>query len=534
MQVYEKDGRFDAYCFVCETYDKNPFGDNNNNMSDKETSIDTSINTIEEIDKYPIRELSDRGLGIEVSNQFGVRVGIDPTSGEVSEHYYPHYSQGKVSGYKVRGVKDKTFSFIGNGKNLELFGQHQCGEGGKLLIITEGELDAMSASQMLQAMGKNYRVVSLPSGANARAIKDNLEWVSKFEHIILSFDQDKVGQKAARDVASLLPPGRCRIMEMDEKDANDMLLAKKGKQFYRAISAAKEFRPDGVVSGADTWEILKNRPEVISVPFPDDWELMNQKTYGMRQGELDTWTSGSGMGKSQIMRELQYHLFNKTEDNIGIIALEEPLADSVEALMGLHMNKRIQLPDIRKDISDDAMYQAWLATSGTNRFHYYDHFGSVEDNNLLNKIRYFAKGLDCKWIFLDHLSIVVSEFADEGNERERIDSLMTKLKNLTQELNIWIGVIVHLRKTANGRSFEEGAVPTLDDLRGSGSLKQLSNSVYALSRNQQAEKDEERNTSRLTVLKCRFTGRTGSSDYLQFNDNTGRMYGVEPMFEDNK
>lgn len=233
------------------------------------------------------------------------------------------------------------------------------------------------------------------------------------------------------------------------------------------------------------------------------------------------------MGKTAALRELQYHLLNHTKENIGVIALEEPLVDSVEALMALHLNKRIQLPDVRETVSDEELYNAWLATSGTNRIHYYDHFGSVDDESLISKIRWMAGSLGCKYIFLDHLSIVVSEFADQGGERERIDTIMTKLKKLTQELGIWLGLVVHLRKVGGGTSFEEGAVPSLDDLRGSGSIKQLSNSVYALSRNQQHGDEVVRNTSTIHILKCRFTGRTGVADKLYFNDSTGRLEPVE-------
>jgi twinkle protein len=100
---------------------------------------------------------------------------------------------------------------------------------------------------------------------------------------------------------------------------------------------------------------------------------------------------------------------------------------------------------------------------------------------------------------------------------------MHNLKMLTQELGVYIGLISHLKKAPQGRSFEEGYVPSSDDLRGSGSIKQLSNNVYAISRNQQEENDTQRNTSLLTVLKCRYTGRTGPADYLLFDEATGRM-----------
>lgn len=233
--------------------------------------------------------------------------------------------------------------------------------------------------------------------------------------------------------------------------------------------------------------------------------------------------------KTQVIRELQFHLLNRTKENIGIIALEEPLEDSVEALMGLYLNKRIHLPDVRETVSEEAYKEAWQNTVGDGRLFFYDHFGSVDEDSLLSKIRYLVNGCDCKYIFLDHLSIVISEFAVDGGERERIDTVMSKLKKLTQELQCYIGLIVHLRKTNGGKSFEEGGVPTLDDLRGSGSIKQLSNNVYALSRNQQDLNPIIRNTSQLHVLKCRFTGRTGPADLLYYNEDTGRMVRAEPV-----
>ena len=388
-------------------------------------------------------------------------------------------------------------------------------------------MDTLAASQMLADMGKNYKVVSVPSGAQSasKALSASLDFLESFETVALNFDNDKAGQDAVQAAKEVFSVGKLKIMSLPVKDANDLLLSDyKNSEYYKALLAAKTHRPDGIIEGKDTWEIIKKKPNVRSLAYPEDWKQLNYKTYGIRLGELDTWTSGSGMGKTQVLRELQRHIFKQTEENIGIIALEEPVEDTVEALMSLEMNKRIHLPDVRETVTEEEMFQAWKATWGTNRIHCYDHFGSMSDSSLMNKIRYMAKVQDCKYIFLDHLSIVVSEFASEGGERELIDTIMTRLKKLTQELNIWIGLVVHLRKTTqSGKSFEEGAVPTLDDLRGSGSIKQLSNSVYALSRNQQAENEHERNTSLITVLKCRFTGRTGGADKLYFDELTGRM-----------
>lgn len=492
-------------------------GNNNNNMR----------YTLEDVLEKPIAAIPDRGIDKQVAELYGYRVEYSEETGEIIRHFAPFYKNGHLSGFKIRNVKDKSFHSVGDLKEVDLFGSPLIGDGGQLIIITEGELDAMAAATMFRMRGKNYRVVSLQHGANVSGVQRAFEKLNKFTNIVLCLDQDKPGKEAADKIIPLFEIGKVKVMNFSEKDANDMLMANKVEEFFNSLRQASARRPDGIVSGADTWQRIKDRPSVKSIPYPEEWGILNQKTYGIRRGEVDTWTSGSGMGKTAVLRELQYHLLGKVEESIGVIALEEPLVDSVEALMALHLNKRIQLPDIREQTSDDELYEAWLATSGTNRLHYYDHFGSVDDDSLISKIRWMANQLNCKYIFLDHLSIVVSEFADQGGERERIDTIMTRLKKLTQELDIWLGLVVHLRKVGSGTSFEEGGVPSLDDLRGSGSIKQLSNGVFALSRNQQHPDDQVRNTSTLHVLKCRFTGRTGIGDQLLFSDATGRMEKVE-------
>lgn len=518
--VFENGNKFCNRCSYKEivALNKNNKLENKNNMS---------ALSLEEISQLPIAAIPDRGLSKEVCELYGIRQQFSTETGEPTHHYYPVRKKGNITGYKVRELP-KRFYTVGDCKDADLFGQHLFGDGGKLLVVTEGELDAPSASEMFKSKGKNYRVVSLSNGANPSSIEKNLEWVSMFDNVVICLDQDDPGMDAADKIAGILPPGKTKIMRFSEKDANDMLLKGKSSEFLASLMNAASKRPDGIVSGKDTWDILQERPRPESFPYPEDWEEMNRMTYGIRLSELDTWTSGSGSGKTQMFRELQYHLLMNQKKQLGVIALEEPLADSVEALMSIHLNKRIHLPDVRGTVTEEEKYNAWLATVGTNRIHFYDHFGSVDDDSLISKIRYMANGLGCKYIFIDHLSIVVSEFASEGGERERIDTIMTRLKRLTQELNIWIGLIVHLRKTGpGGKSFEDGTMPSLDDLRGSGAIKQLSNSVYATARDQQAEDPEIRNTSQINVLKCRFSGRTGKADKLKFVDETGRMVKVE-------
>jgi len=443
-------------------------------------------------------------------------------------------------------TRDKQFPWINRRAFTGLYGQWLWRRGGKQVVITEGEIDAMSVSQV---QNHKWPVVSVCDGGGKNAvnnIKEAYEWLSTFDKIILFFDNDEKGRASVDLLKKLLPVGKVYIAFTPEgyKDPNDLLMAGKGKAIIDAIWEAKQWVPAGIVTGSKIIERLKNRPPVTSYPYPDIMPELNRKVLGIRLGELDTWTSGTGMGKTTIIKALQNHFFHTTDFNQALIHLEEPLEDTGDDLIAYEVGRRFQveLPsDGETAFRDTPEYLAaaealFLATDaeGHSRLQLYDAFGSLEDDSLYQTIRYLAMACGVKVFWLDHLSILVSD-GKEDDERKRIDAIMHNLKSLTVELNIYIGLISHLRKPpGNGKSFEQGAVPSLDDLRGSGGIKQLSNGVYAISRNQQDPNPVARNTSTITVLKCRKTGRTGTADHLTFEDDTGRIVaGVDPnSFDD--
>jgi twinkle protein len=204
---------------------------------------------------------------------------------------------------------------------------------------------------------------------------------------------------------------------------------------------------------------------------------------------------------------------------LGLLALEESNRESALGQISLEMGKSLHVPDVRAATSDIEL------TDAANRvlpgFAFYDHWGSVEASVLIPKIRFMHHALGINWFVLDHLSIMVSGQADEGDERKRLDALTTKLRSLVSELNIGLHVVSHLRK-ASGTPHEEGGKVSLQDIRGSGAPAQLSNIVIALERNQQAE-DGTKDDTKLRVLKNRFTGSTGVAGTLTFDHETSRM-----------
>lgn len=422
---------------------------------------------------------------------------------------------GNLVGQKLR-FPDKSFAVLGSISN-RLYGS-QLWASGKKIVITEGEIDCLTVSQL---QGNKWPVVSIPNGAQGakKAIEANLEYLENFEEVILMFDMDDPGRKASEECAKILPAGKAYIANLPCKDPNECLSEGKGPEVLQAVWNAKPYRPDGIVSGTDLYEKCVTDIDDLkdSVEYP--WVALQNKTKGVRHGELYVFTSGSGMGKSTILRELEYYFGVQRGELCGIVALEESTRKTGLELMSIHLNRRLILDPECADESERS--RSFSETIGNGRFFLYDHFGSLDSSNLLSKLRYMIVSLGCKRIFLDHISIVVSGMdADEdGGERKAIDKLMTNLRSLVEETGATMFVVSHLKRPEK-KGHEEGAQVSLSQLRGSGAIAQLSDMVIGLERNQQGDNP---NVLTLRVLKNRFCGDTGVSGYLEYDPETGRL-----------
>ena len=464
-----------------------------------------------------VAAIPDRRINQETAKRYGVTVEYG-TDGKITKHHYPYFDKdtGTAIGTKVRIVENKQFYATGGFDNAGLFGQQAFKGGGKYITVTEGEADAMAVNEMFD--GK-WPAVSIRSGAAgaAKDIKASLEWLETFDHVVVCFDNDKAGQEAARSVLDLFTPNKAKNVTLPMKDAGDMLSARKVQDFVKEWWNAKAYQPDGIVAGNETWDMIIKQSDVKSIDYP--WSCLNEYTHGFRRKELVTITSGSGMGKSQIVRELEHYLLGATEDNIGILALEEDIPKTALGIMSIEANKQLHLD---KTVTQEEKKGYWDKTLGSGRIYLFDHWGSTSEDNLLGRIRYMAKGLDCKWIILDHLSIVVSD-QDNNDERKAIDSIMTNLRKLVQETGVGLFLVSHLRRPSGSKAHEDGGKISLGELRGSAAIAQLSDIVIGLERDQQHADPTTRNTTCVRVLKNRFVGLTGPACYLYYDKESGRM-----------
>ena len=506
-----------SYCFSCNTR----FGENMQHEKVVPIPTESAIKTV-----GTIGALTERNISKETAQKYNTSVKVNGNMN--THHIYKYYNEsGANIGNKVRDVATKNMWVEGNITEATLFGQNLFTGGGKYVTITEGEVDAMSAYELL---GSKWACVSVKTGAGSalRDCKKAFEYLDSFQNIVISFDMDKQGREASEKVAQLFSPNKCKIMNMEFKDANEYLKMGKREKFSQAWWNAQSYTPAGIINLRDLGDKLYTEDFCETVPYP--WSKLNDKTYGLRTGELITFTSGAGMGKSSIMREMMHHLLKNTNHNIGILALEEGIKNTAFNIMSVEADARLYIKEIREKFSIEQLKEYEKNTIGSGRFFAFDHFGSIDNDEILSRVRFMAQALECKWIFVDHLSILVSG-QEEGDERKSIDILMTKLRSLVEQTGIGMLLVSHLRRPAGDRGHEDGKEITLSHLRGSASIAHLSDGVIGLERNQQDTDDVKANTTTLRILKNRYTGDTGIATHLHYNKETGRMKEIDNPYE---
>lgn len=491
------------FCFACNTHVK---GDG--------TCTDAPVQSDKKergLISGSYQDLIKRGIREDTCRKFGYQVGeYQGRTAQIAPYYD---ASGTLIAQKIR-TPSKDFPVLGDTKNQSscLFGS-QLWNSGKKIIVTEGEIDCLTVSQV---QGNKWPVVSVPNGASGakKSIAKNLEYLNKFEEVIFMFDMDEPGKEAAAECVQLFEPGKAKIATLPFKDANECLQKGQPEAIVTAMWNAKAYRPDGILAGEDLWAEVSSNEVIPSVPYP--WEGLNKITHGARKGELVTLTAGSGVGKSAIVREIAHHLI-KSGETVGMIMLEENPKRTALGLMGIELNKPLHLS--REGVDEADIKRSFESTVGSGRVFLYNHFGSSDIDNLVSRVRFLARGCGCSWIVLDHLSIVVSGLGD-GDERRLIDNAMTSLRTLVEETGVGMFLVSHLKRPSDGKGHEEGAKTSLSQLRGSAAIGQLSDMVIGLERNQQSDNP---NVTTLRILKNRFSGETGLAGYLNYDRETGRL-----------
>jgi twinkle protein len=461
---------------------------------------------------------SERGLTKETIERYKVTVGGDEDTFQAK---CPRFdADGNHVANKVRTKHDKSdrtsgpaFFFEGQrAKATALFGQSIFPPGGKFITVTEGYEDAMAVHQMF---GGKYPAVSVDGASSAaRDCRDSFEYLNSFETIVFAFDNDEPGRKAAKEAAAVgFPLGKVKILTLrSHKDANDYLKSKDSEKFIREWWQAPDFKPDGLKLGSDMWEEIIDRKEHFTVDYP--FQGLNKMTYGMRLSELVIVTADTGVGKTSFLKHIEHKLLTdetvkEQGYGVGFLHFEEPNGDTALGLLSIHNGVPYHLPDTERSVDD--LRRAYDEVLNNNRAVVWDHFGSNSVDAVVNKIRHMS-ALGCKYIVVDHLSIIVSD--QSGDERKQLDEISTKIKTLCMELDIAVLAVIHTNRQGQ--------------IRGTAGVEQLANIVLRLERDKTEANEWRRNVTRITVEKNRFCGYTGPASFLWYNPQTARLSELEP------
>ena len=514
-----------GFCFSCRTYLPN--------YSTAEVQQDDDVETEFEIHQRnskmnnsstaTFNELTDRKISLATAKKYGVK--STTLNGKIDKHYYPYYNGHELSGTKIR-KQNKDFAWTGSPKEVGLFGENLFKAGGKFITLTEGECDAMAAYEL---MGSKWPVVSIKSGAQGGIgdVKNSLEYLESFDSVVINFDNDKYGKEAAQAVAKLLTPKKAKIMTLpvDYKDANDMLRQGRHAAYVSAFWDAKIYTPSGVLNLSEQFKAYQKLrlEKKTAIPYP--WRGLNKKLEGLRAGELVTLTGGTGLGKSSVTREIEHWLIENTEDNVGVVALEENWSRTAEGIMAVEANAKLHLDSVKSQYTEeqlDECFKKVFMGENEGRVWIHAHHGVNNLEDIFSKLRYMIIGLDCKWIVVDHLHMLVLSTL-ENDERKAIDQIMHRLRTMVEETGCGMILVSHLRRVEGNRGHENGIETGLNHLRGSQSIAQLSDCVISLERNQQSDDEIEASTTKVRVLKSRYTGDVGVATNLLYDGATGRL-----------
>lgn len=515
--------------------------------------------TVQAVLDKPYADLSSRGIRSEVVEHFNIRMdrsledGITPTA-----YYFPYYDQqGKLCGWKVKDLTvpkhdDFHYTTIGKvGVDCKLFGQQEA-EGirrkHKAVVLVEGELDVPSVYQAALdcVANTNYAgmepfVVGLNCGCpNAvESIIHNQAFIESFDKVVLAFDADAAspkelkrgvvrGKEATEAVAAHLMGRSIHVAQQPEgcKDANDALLEGRIRDLYNNyFFASTPYKAEKILTAADVSleKLLEPKPEGFYVEtMPELMKLL----HGFHKNTLTVVTSLSGIGKSTVVGEIAYCLA-QAGARVGMIFLEEQETETMQRIMARYCEVPFNAfkADPLSVTTREQATEAYEWMKEGQRFVFMDHFGSIPVNELMSHIRYFHRVHKVDFLFLDHLSMVVSGHLGD-NERKDLDILMTELAAYVASNDLGVIAVCHLNRDAKdamkglGRIEEPVWIQVKkEDLKGSSSLEQLAWVILGI--DFEFRPDRKRGRIRMTALKNRPWGSLGEGDILRMNETTG-------------
>lgn len=540
-----------AYCFACQYSER---GEGRYNGEKRVTHEQTQqVNqkpniTFEQNEALKERTTSQvefRGIRNETNKYFGVLYLLDEDGNPVKQ-YVPCTVNGELSGYKPRELPKKFGTPIGNvGSDCDMIGQFRFKNGNGVCLIVGGEVDQLSAYQMLRdyqiARGKGeYSPVAVVSpsvgeSGSAKQIQKQYEFFNRFDKIIIGFDNDEAGKKATESVVKVLPKGKVFIAEWTQKDPNEYLVKDKSKEFINDFYRAKKYVPAGVIGSNMLYEKVVENAMIPKIPLPPFMkELEDMMAGGIPLGYIVNFGAASGIGKSSVVNEMIYYWVYNCPHLIGVVSMELDAGQYGEVMLSRHLGKKIALirdPQEKIDFLQSAEVQLaatelFQTSEGMSRWHLLDdRDGSLDA--VRNVVEELVVSCGCKVIVLDPLQDLLDGLSNEDQA-----VFMRWQKSMVKSHQITFININHMRKSGAGeKANSAGAFITEEDFAGSSTIFKSAGANVLMTRNKYSEDPIEKNTTSVIMSKCRWTGITGNAGKYYYDNETHTLYDKDYYFQ---
>lgn len=508
---------------------------------------DEEVMTKEKITKEEIEKIksytgtsgkNSRGITDETYKAYACRFKYSEETGEVVETFYPYTEGYEATGFKIRMVP-KDFRSLGKiGKDSELFGQWKWKNStGKYVVITSGEVDCLSAFQMLEdyrkSRGNEYDPIPVVSSGigetgSYKQIQKHYEWLNNFEKIIIIYDQDDAGKKAVDKLSEVLPKGKMFVVTLPMKDTNEMLTKGKDKQFIRCFYDAKPYSPDGIVGSSSAPAMAREEAATPRIPLPPFMhKVQKMMASGIPLGRWVNLVAASGQGKSTFVDEMVYYWIFNSPYKLGILSLEADVGQYHIKLLSRHVGRKIELIESVEEklafLDSPEVLEAErnlvYNEDGTDRFYILDERdGGIESVKEL--IMQLIIKCECKVIVIDPYSDVLSACSLEQQEE-----FSAWIKGLMKSHKTTFILVNHTRKSGQGeKQGSQGANLSEESIMGSSTIFKSAACNLIFSRNKEAEDDFERNVTKMKMTKCRWTGNTGIAGEYYYDNTTHTLW----------
>jgi KaiC/GvpD/RAD55 family RecA-like ATPase len=535
------------HCFSCGYH---VHGDENYVPNEEEEEMlddikEMSSESKERIKQGTTHKITWRGIKPETNKFFGVVYECSQETGAPIKQFVPTTIDGGHVGYKTR-VMPKDFSHpVGEvGQKCDLIGSFRFVNGGKYVVLCAGEVDFLSAFQMLRdyQLSKDKTAAYDPiacvtptvgEGGCGKQLQHNYKFLDKFERVIVCFDSDAAGKAAVEKITPLLPRGKVYIMTPRYKDCNEYLTKGKEREFVTDFYNAKKHTPAGIVASTEIYKEVVQRSLLERLPFPPFLEKLNKMlSGGITYGFIVNILAGSGSGKSSLINQCVIHWAKECNILTGVVSLEADSAAYGENLLSCYAGKKLALISnkeekhsvVTSEYMENCAKELFSYEDGSPRMYILDDRGDYSE--LQSHVEELITSFGVKVIVFDVISDVFA-----GMSIEDVDKYMKWEKNIVKQYNCILINISHTRKSGGGqKAASQGAFLTEEATIGSGTQYRSAGINISLQRDKTAEDDVERNTTQVYLLKSRDTGVTGLACEIFYENETHTLYDKEYYF----